>query len=307
MWNVGAAVVLVTGATDGMGKGVARDLAAEGAMALLHGRSPERGEAAMREIREETDSDKLRYYAADFSSLEEVRRLADGIRSDNERLDVLINNASIGAGPSGSTNRQESKDGYELRFAVNYLAPFLLTNLLLPLLRDSAPSRIVNLASVGQAPIDFDDVMLERGYEGMRAYGRSKAGADHVHLLVSRAPERYGRGGQQPAPLLPHGHQDGLRVIRLHDEHGAGGRRGDKEAGDLPRDGGHPWTLLRRRTRVTRRRSGLRPRRPRAAVGHERRTVRPRTLKRHGHRWVREVALPRSPRSYPRHGRWQVI
>src|SRR5215212_2412391 len=174
MWNVGAAVVLVTGATDGMGKGVARDLAAEGAMVLLHGPSPERGEAAMREIREEPDSDKLRYYAADFSSLEEVRRLADEIRSDNERLDVLINNASIGAGPSGSTNRQESKDGYELRFAVNYLAPFLLTNLLLPLLRDSAPSRIVNVASVGQAPIDFDDVMLQRGYEGMRAYSQSK-------------------------------------------------------------------------------------------------------------------------------------
>ena len=174
MRNVDEAVILVTGATDGMGKRVVRDLAAEGATVLLHGRSPERGEAATREIREETGNDKLRYYPADFSSLEEVRRLADEIHSDNERLDVLINNAGIGAGPSGGANRQEGKDGYELRFAVNYLAPFLLTNLLLPLLRDSAPSRIVNVASVGQAPIDFDDVMLERGYEGMRAYSQSK-------------------------------------------------------------------------------------------------------------------------------------
>ena len=174
MRNADEAVVLVTGATDGMGKQVARDLAAERATVLVHGRSPERGETAIREIREETSNDKLRYYPADFSSLEEVRLLADEIRSDHERLDVLINNAGIGAGPSGDTNRQESKDGYELRFAVNYLAPFLLTNLLLPLLRDSAPSRIVNVASVGQAPIDFDDVMLQRGYEGMRAYSQSK-------------------------------------------------------------------------------------------------------------------------------------
>jgi NAD(P)-dependent dehydrogenase (short-subunit alcohol dehydrogenase family) len=128
----------------------------------------------MREIREETGNDKLRYYPADYSSLEEVRRLANEIRSDNERLDVLINNGGIGAGPSDATNRQESKDGFELRFAVNYLAPFLLTNLLQPLLRDSEPSRIVNVASVGQAPIDFGDVMLKRGYEGMRAYSQSK-------------------------------------------------------------------------------------------------------------------------------------
>jgi NAD(P)-dependent dehydrogenase (short-subunit alcohol dehydrogenase family) len=174
MRNVGEAVFLVTGATDGMGKRVVWNLAAKGATVLLHGRSPEHGEAAMREIRKETGNGKLGYYPADFSSLEEVRQLASEIRSYNARLDVLINNAGIGAGPSGSTNRQESKDGYELRFAINYMAPFLLTNLLLPLLRDSAPSRIVNVASVGQAPIDFDDVMLERRYEGMRAYSQSK-------------------------------------------------------------------------------------------------------------------------------------
>jgi NAD(P)-dependent dehydrogenase (short-subunit alcohol dehydrogenase family) len=101
-----------------------------------------------------------------------VRRLAAEVERDHERLDVLVNNAGIGGGRNG--RREESADGHELRFAVNYLAPFLLTQLLLPLLERSAPARIVNVASAGQAPIDFDDVMLERGYGGMRAYAQSK-------------------------------------------------------------------------------------------------------------------------------------
>jgi NAD(P)-dependent dehydrogenase (short-subunit alcohol dehydrogenase family) len=174
MRNTDEAVFLVTGSTDGLGKRTARELAAAGATVLLHGRDPERGDAAMREIREETRNDKLRYYLADFSSLDEVRGLAGQVRGDHNRLDVLVNNAGIGAGRRDETSRSLSQDGHELRFAVNYLAPFLLTRLLLPLLRESAPARIVNVASAGQSPIGFDDPMLERGYNGMRAYTRSK-------------------------------------------------------------------------------------------------------------------------------------
>jgi len=161
MRDVDEAVILLTGATDGLGRRVARDLAAEGATVLVHGRSRERAEAAVREIGEETENDGLSYYLADLSSLAEVRRLAEEVSSDHERLDVLVNNAGIGSGPSDGSNRRESKDGFELMFAVNYLSHFLLTNLLLPLLRGSAPVRIVNVASAGQAPIDFDDLMLE--------------------------------------------------------------------------------------------------------------------------------------------------
>jgi NAD(P)-dependent dehydrogenase (short-subunit alcohol dehydrogenase family) len=167
-------VILVTGSTDGLGKATARDLAAAGTTVLLHGRDRERGDAAVREIREETGNDRLRYYLADFSSLEEVHRLADEITVDHDRLDVLVNNAGIGAGRRGEMSRDLSRDGYELRFAVNYLAPFLLTRLLLPLVRRAAPSRIVNVASAGQSPISFEDVMLERRYDGMRAYVQSK-------------------------------------------------------------------------------------------------------------------------------------
>ena len=163
------ATILVTGATDGLGKRVALELAAKGATVLLHGRNRERLEGALEEMRRETGSEKARSYLADLSSLGAVRRLAEQVLSNEERLDVLINNAGVIV-----PERQESEDGYELTFAVNYLAHFLLTGLLLPLLRDFAPARIVNVASAGQSPVDFGDVMLERGYDGMKAYTRSK-------------------------------------------------------------------------------------------------------------------------------------
>jgi NAD(P)-dependent dehydrogenase (short-subunit alcohol dehydrogenase family) len=165
--------ILVTGSTDGLGKQTALELAQRGADVLVHGRDPARCEATLREIRSETGNDGLGFYVADFAELAEVHRLAEEIERDHERLDVLINNAGIGAGKRDDA-REESRDGNELRFEVNYLAPFLLTNLLLPLIRRSAPARIVNVASIGQAPIDFDDVMLERGYDGARAYRQSK-------------------------------------------------------------------------------------------------------------------------------------
>jgi NAD(P)-dependent dehydrogenase (short-subunit alcohol dehydrogenase family) len=165
-------VILVTGSTDGLGRAVGRELAARGATVLLHGRDAVRGEATVLDIRGTTGNDRVRFYLADLSSLAQVRSLAEQILDENERLDVLVNNAGIGAGHGGG--REVSVDGHELRFAVNYLAPFLLTRLLEPLLVRSAPARIVNVTSAGQAAIDFDDVMLEREYSGVQAYCQSK-------------------------------------------------------------------------------------------------------------------------------------
>jgi NAD(P)-dependent dehydrogenase (short-subunit alcohol dehydrogenase family) len=178
MTEASGKVMLITGATDGLGRQVAEDLAALGAAVLLHGRNPAKGEAALAQIREKTGNRQLHYYNADFSSLAEVRRMAEQVTAEQPRLDVLVNNAGIGAGPHGGQHREVSRDGIELRLAVNYLAPYLLTRLLLPLLRRTAEQygevRIVNVASAAQQAIEFDDPLLERGYSGMRAYAQSK-------------------------------------------------------------------------------------------------------------------------------------
>ena len=166
--------ILITGATDGLGRGVARALAAEGARLLIHGRDDRRGHETLDEMRAATGNDKLHWLRADLSSLDEVRALAQQVEREHDRLDALVNNAGIGTSLPGDGRRMESRDGYELRFAVNYLAGYLLTRLLLPLLERSAPARIVNVSSAGQAPIDFDDVMLERRYDGVQAYCQSK-------------------------------------------------------------------------------------------------------------------------------------
>jgi NAD(P)-dependent dehydrogenase (short-subunit alcohol dehydrogenase family) len=166
--------VLVTGATDGLGRGVAERLAAEGARVHLHGRNPGKLEVVAAEISRSTGNEHIQTHLADFSSLEQVRKLAADVRRSTEELHVLVNNAGIGSGRPASISREESGHGFELRFAVNYLATFVLTLRLLPLLERSAPARIVNVASLGQSPIDFDDPMLEGGYSGGRAYGQSK-------------------------------------------------------------------------------------------------------------------------------------
>ncbi len=172
--NVADKTVLITGSTDGVGKLVALRLAVAGARVLLHGRDKKKGEDVLRAIRDETGNDRLEYYRADFSSLDEVRRLAEAVEAKHDRLEILINNAGIGSTTRGKMERETSREGHELRFAVNYLAPFLLTHLLLPLISKNAPARIVNVASAGQQRIDFSDVMLTRGYDGFRAYCQSK-------------------------------------------------------------------------------------------------------------------------------------
>ena len=184
-------VVLVTGATDGVGKLVAQRFAGEGARVLLHGRNAAKGAAVLDEIKQNTGSEKLEFFCADLSSLAEVRKLADEIKGKHERIDLLINNAGIGAShgatlaSSGPVERTEvdhpvpealevSKDGHELRLAVNHLSAFLLTNLLKQQLAKSDRPRVVAVSSIGQSPIDFDDLMLTSGQDEMHAYRQSK-------------------------------------------------------------------------------------------------------------------------------------
>jgi NAD(P)-dependent dehydrogenase (short-subunit alcohol dehydrogenase family) len=180
---------LVTGATDGVGRVVAKQLGKDGRRVLLHGRNRERGEALVREI--EQAGGKASFLAADLSSLAEVRGLAEAVKKTTDRLELLINNAGIGT-MGAAPGRLTSKDGHELRFAVNYLAGFLLTNLLMPMLKASKPSRIVNVASAGQQAIDFDDVMLTKHYSGSTAYRQSKLA--QIMFTVDLADELKGTG-----------------------------------------------------------------------------------------------------------------
>ena len=197
--------ILITGATDGLGRALAGRLAADGATLILHGRDRRKLDRAADEIGGTAGTDRPRTVLADLAELAQVRRLAADVRQATDRLDVLVSNAGIGGGEPDGHDRRTSADGYELRFAVNYLAGFLLTLELLPLLRASAPARIVNVASLGQHPLDFSDLMLERGYSGIRAYGQSKlAQIMSGFELASRIP-----GGEvtvnslHPATYMP--------------------------------------------------------------------------------------------------------
>jgi NAD(P)-dependent dehydrogenase (short-subunit alcohol dehydrogenase family) len=170
--NMAGKTVLITGSTDGVGRYVATQLAMAGAKVLIHGRDRARAEMLSEEIKLAGGSEPT-FYQADLSSLADVRMFADAVLANQRRIDVFVSNAGIGS-QNGGPGRQTSADGYELRFAVNYLAGFLLAYRLLPLLKAGAPSRIVNVASLGQHPIDFDDVMITRNYSGSRAYAQSK-------------------------------------------------------------------------------------------------------------------------------------
>jgi NAD(P)-dependent dehydrogenase (short-subunit alcohol dehydrogenase family) len=166
----GRQVVLVTGSTSGLGREVALAMGERGAHVIVHGRNRARGLEVAQEI--QAGPGTASFYAADFASLAQVRALGDAVLRDYERVDVLVNNAGIWL--SGDDERHESQDGLELSFAVNYLSGYLLTKMLLPIIPHSADSRIVNVASGAQSPIDFDDPMIENRYSGGRSYGQSK-------------------------------------------------------------------------------------------------------------------------------------
>jgi NAD(P)-dependent dehydrogenase (short-subunit alcohol dehydrogenase family) len=157
---------------------------------LIHGRDAARANAVISDIKRAGGPAPV-FYQADLSSLAETRKLAERVLADHDRLDVFVSNAGIGSQNEGP-RRQTSRDGHELRFAVNYLAGFLLAHLLLPRLKASAPARIVNVASLGQHPIDFDDVMITRNYSGSRAYSQSKL--SQIMLTIDLAEELKGGG-----------------------------------------------------------------------------------------------------------------
>jgi NAD(P)-dependent dehydrogenase (short-subunit alcohol dehydrogenase family) len=180
-------VCVVTGGTDGIGKEAAYGLAVQGAKLLVHGRDPAKGARAVAELKARSGNPAIEFLPADFSSLAEVRRLAAAVLERTAHIDVLVNNAG-----GIFVRRSLSKDGYEMTFAVNHLAPFLLTHLLLDALKSGAASRIVTTASNAHrnAKIAFDDLQAARRYSPMGAYGSSKL----ANILFTRALAKRLRG-----------------------------------------------------------------------------------------------------------------
>ncbi|WP_411108983.1 SDR family NAD(P)-dependent oxidoreductase [Streptomyces sp. c-19] len=240
-----AHTVLITGATQGLGRGIALDLAARGCTVLLHGRDPDRLGATAEEVRARAPHTEVRTFLADLGDLDQVRAMADRLRATEPRLDALVNNAVAGGGAE-PLRRERSAQGHELRFAVNHLAPYLLTRALLPLLTASAPARVVNVASIGQERIDFDDVMLEEGYEGLRAYCRSKLAMimttfelaaelegtgvtvntlHPAHLMDTRGVREY---GLTPVVAIEEGVRPTVRLVTDPDLAGTTGRYFDR-------------------------------------------------------------------------------
>jgi len=200
--------ILITGATDGLGKMLAQDLAKENFRLLLHGRNATKLSELQKELLQNHPNLEMETYLGNFATLRNVRDMASKLLQNEVRLDILVNNAGIGAGEPQS-ERQLSNDHYELRFAVNYLSPFLLTQLLLPLIKSTAATnkdlRIVNVASVGQRRLDFSDLMLEKSYSGVNAYSQSKLAMIMSGFELAKELESTGitLNSLHPATLMP--------------------------------------------------------------------------------------------------------
>lgn len=192
-------VVLLTGATDGLGRALADRLADRpDTLLVLHGRDASKLDAVRRSL--DGCRAAVATAVADLGDLDRVRDLARQVGALTDRLDVLVNNA--GTAP---VDRRLTVDGHELTFAVNYLAPFVLTRELLPLLTAAAPSRVVHVASLSSAPVGFDDLTMERGYDQGRAYGRSKRAlvADGLTLAEELPADRVTVNSLHPGTLMP--------------------------------------------------------------------------------------------------------
>ncbi|NOX46674.1 MAG: SDR family oxidoreductase [Chlorobi bacterium] len=162
--------ILVTGSTDGIGKQTALELAETGHHVIVHGRNAERTKQAAEFIRAKAANGNVDFVVADFSSLENVKKLSDEIHSKYEKLDVLLNNAGV-----FMNERKLSRDGFEMTFAINHLAHFLLTELLMDLIGKAPQGRIVNVASMAHAnELDFENLQGEKFYDGYTAYSCSK-------------------------------------------------------------------------------------------------------------------------------------
>ncbi|NNF34033.1 MAG: SDR family NAD(P)-dependent oxidoreductase [Saprospiraceae bacterium] len=162
-------VILITGSTDGIGKLAALKLAREGHTMYLHGRNADKLERVIEELKSDTNNQNINGFVADFSDLHAVRKMSEEIKMELSSIDVLVNNAGI-----FKVNNNITDDGLDVRMAVNYLAPYILTNALLPLLRQSDNPRIINLSSAAQSSVSTEFLKGNKQLPDQAAYAQSK-------------------------------------------------------------------------------------------------------------------------------------
>jgi NAD(P)-dependent dehydrogenase (short-subunit alcohol dehydrogenase family) len=214
--------VLVTGSTDGIGLLLAQRLAEDGAHVIVHGRREDRCSRAMEQIASRHPDARLSQVVIDLAELAQVATAHERIAALTDSLDLLVNNAGVGPGKLGQ-QREESADGHELRYAVNVLAPFVLTHQALPLLQRAESARVVNVASAAQSEIDFDDIMLKTDFDCRRAYAQSKLA---VIMFTFDLAERLKADGITAVAAHPGTHLDTKMVREAH-----GSARGPAEQG----------------------------------------------------------------------------
>lgn len=170
MNSIKAKIVLITGSTDGIGKQTALDLAEMGAFVIVHGRNEDKAMQTTEEVKQKTGNNNIEYVVGDLASLQQIGKMSEDIHQRFDKIDVLINNAGV-----FKTERELNADGFEKTFAINHLSYFLLTGLLLDLIKKSEYARIVNVASMAHGQeLDFDNLNAESYYDGYDAYARSK-------------------------------------------------------------------------------------------------------------------------------------
>jgi len=205
-------IVLITGSTDGIGKQTAIDLAEMGARVIIHGRNEDKAKETAQDVIRITGNNNLDFIAADLSSLNQIREMADDLYQRFSKIDVLINNAGV-----FQTTRDLSEDGFEMTFAINHLSYFLLTNLMLDLIKISEYKRIVNVASQAHGhDLDFDNLQGEKYYEGYDAYARSKL----CNIMFTYALSKKLQGTGVTANVL---HPGVISTKLLHEGFGMGG------------------------------------------------------------------------------------
>ena len=189
--------ILITGSTDGIGKLVATRLAEEGHNVCVHGRSAEKVEAVVTELKTQAKNENIKGFVADFSDLDAVKKMSTQILEQVDHLDILINNAGVFKSPVAKT-----KEGYDLRMVVNYLAPYLLTRELMPLLEKGKQTRVVNLSSAAQAPVALEVILGQQEVSINESYAQSKLALTMWSFDLAKKKKRIAVIAVNPGSLL---------------------------------------------------------------------------------------------------------